>query len=547
MQRRWPSWGLGLAGLLLLSLPVSAAMGNWKCYRFLNLTGGLSDTADSSSIALNEAAAIQNYVFSTSGSIIRRLGFTRLNSSTLGASAVVSGLTYYKQADGDRFLVSLVSDGTTDTVQKMDYTSVAGSPDGTWDSITGSTALSFTHDEPVDFATATDNLYIAYGDGTRSLLKWTGTGDISELTTLPDATMVEFHKRILWVAGNSTDKSCVQFSGLDTPETFNDTDCAGTGDYLLIETDDGQVITGLKSALDCLYIFKSESIWRACGADRDNLYVEQMVRGTGAASNQSIALINNKFLFLTSQGNVAIYDGGINIQILSGKIHGTLSQLNPARFAKALATAFDDGSGDEDYYLCLSTESSSTNDLMLYFDTYHQAWSKFTGLPCSAMAVYAFNTGQQALALGSTTGYVNRYPDGNTDAGTAIVAYYQSGDATFGDIPQEKTFHDIQLIAADAGTDRVIGFQYQVDYGATKTSSGTASLAGAGAVWDTAVWDTDVYADASTVIRRRDINASGDFLNWRVEQRDGLSPVLIKGVQVWAEEAGRVGELGDAE
>src|SRR3990167_9035239 len=325
--------------ILLASSAVYAAdMGTWVSARFFRLTGGINDTSDSSSIEVTEAADLQNVLFSTSGAIKRREGFTHLNSSSLGAASTFTGLTYYKQSDGDRFLVGLVSNGATDTVQKMDYTSTAGSPDGTWDSISSSLSLAFTDDQLADFATATD---ILYGDGTHSLIKWTGTGDATELTSLPDATMVEFHKRILWLAGRSDVRNCVSFSGLDTPETFNNTTCTGDGDYLLVETDDGQTISGIKSALDCLYIFKTESIWRACGADRDNLYLEQMVRGIGAASNQAITLINNKFIFLTSQGNVAIYDGGITVQVLSGKIQGTLDSLNPARISKSVAVAFD--------------------------------------------------------------------------------------------------------------------------------------------------------------------------------------------------------------
>ena len=535
---------LGLLSLLGLAPWSYAQLEDYRAYRFFDLSGGLNDTAESTQVAANEASRLQNFIFSTSGSIERREGFTQINSSAIGATAVFTGLAYYKQSDGDRFLVGTVSNGASDAIYKMDYTGTS-TPDGTWDNITGSTTLVLVDDTLADFATVQDVLIIEDGYGLSPPQVWNGTGDITSLrdsdADVPNASMVEFHKRILWSAGDDAAKSEVSFSNLDAYATWIATDT------ILVETDDGQTITGLKSALDCLYVFKSESIWRICGADRDNLYLEQMVKGIGAASNQSIALINNQFIFVTSQGNIVVYDGGITVQTLSSKINGTLRSLNPSRFRKVVATAFDDGTGDEDYYACVSLEGAGTHTRVLFYDTLHKAWSVLAGISCNAMAVMEVNTSQKALVFGDYAGRANRYPDGDTDAGSTIIAFFQSGDNQFGDIPQEKTFRDLQLFARDEGNDRVAGFRFQVDFGGEVTTSGTADLAGAGAVWDTAIYDTDTYADGSTVIRRFPVDRVGDFLNWRVEQNDGLSPILVRGVQAWVQAGGRLGELGDIE
>lgn len=517
---------------LSLCLPSAQAVElPWTAVEFFNLTGGLNDGADPTAIAPNEASDLQNVVLNTSGGIEKRSGFSNINGTVLGATATLTGLTFYRQSDGDRFLVGLVSNGATDTIQKMDYAGSSG-PDGTWDNVTGSLSLAFADDELADFVTAEDILYAAYGDGTRSLLKWTGTGNASELTSLPDATMAEFHKRILWLAGRSDARSRVDFSNLDEPETFTSTD------FLLVETDDGQNITGLKSALDCLYVFKTESIWRICGADRDNLYLEQMVRGIGAAGNQSIALINNQFLFMTSQGDVALYDGGLTVQILSAKIEGTLSGMNMDRFDDAVGLAFDDGTGDEDYYLALSASGSSTNNRLLVFDTRWKAWTKFTGLAVNAMTSYEIGTSQRAIAFADYLGQANRYPTTDADDGAAIDAYYQSGHLQLG-VPQLKVFRDTQVILRQEGTTYNVTFEYRIDFEGAGTST-SLSLAGTGALWDTAVWDAASYADIATSTRRIEVNKEGDFFLWRIANANASQPFLLRGVRVWVEPTGRI-------
>lgn len=516
---------------LLASVPASAQLGQWRAYDFFNLTGGLNDAADPTAIALTEASDLQNVLLSTSGGIEKRSGFSQINSSASCGGSAFTGLTFYRQADGDRFLVGVC---TNDTIQKMDYGSGTSGPDGTWDAITGSVSLTVNADDLADFATVQDVLVIEDGIRTTDPITWTGTGNASVLTAAPNASMVEFHKRILWVAGRSDARSRVDFSNLDDYTTWTATD------FLLVETDDNQVITGLRSALDCLYVFKTESIWRICGSDRDNLTLEQMVRGVGAASNQSITVINNRFLFTTHQGDVAVYDGGITVQIISSKIEGTLAptNINLSRIEDTVAVAFDDGTGDEDYYLSLSLSGSGTHNLLLVFDTLHQAWTKFSGISANAMTSYEVGTQQRAIAFSDYSGYVNRYPSGTSDAGTSISAYYQSGHLRL-DIPTVKTFREFQLMLRQEGS-QSITFERRVDFAGSGTAS-TISLAGSGALWDSATWDSSSYADIVTAITRVPVNESGDFILWRISDNSTNNPFLLRGLRLWAEPEGRLG------
>lgn len=518
--------------LLLLAWPVSAqTMGEWTAREYFDLTGGMNNTKDVTALDPTEASDLQNVVFSSSGGIEKRPGFARINSSAACASGAFTGLFQYKQADGDRFLLGIC---TNDTIVKMDYGAGTTGPDGTWDNITDSLSFAVGQDDLADFATVQDVAVIEDGLRTTDPYTWTGTGNATSLTAAPNASMVEFHNRILWVAGRSDARSRVDFSNLDDYTTWTSTD------FILVETDDGQVITGLKSFIDCLYVFKTESIHRICGRDRDNLRLEQMYNGIGAASNNSIAIINNKLVFLTNLGDVAVYDGGINIQIISSKIEGTLSSdnLNLNRLQYASAVAFDDGTGDQDYYLSLSTAGSGTHNLIIVYDTLLQAWTKFSGINANALTAYEIGTQQKAIAFGDYSGFSNRYPSGTSDAGSDIEAYYQTGHLRF-DIPWLKDFREFQLVIRQTGNFSIT-FEQRVDFADTGTVS-SVSLAGSGALWDSAVWDSSVYGDQTTAILRIPINEIGDFFQWRVEDTSDNPAFLVRGGRLWMEPVARIG------
>ena len=517
---------------LWVTQPVWAEVERWQAKTFGNFTGGLNDTSDSTVLTDQEASNLQNVVFTTSGAITKRSGFTRINNGPTCGTTAPTALTMYKQADGDRWLVAVCGN---DTLQKMDYGGGSAGPDGVWDAITGALSFDVNVNLPGDFATAQDILVIEDGLDTTAPYEWAGTGNADGLDgSPPNATMVEFHKRHLFLAGRTDAKSRLDFSALDNVESWTT-----ATDFVLVETDDGQNITGLKSGLDCLYVFKTHSIWRVCGTNKDDFTLEQMVRGVGAVNNASIAFINNQFLFLTTEGDVAIYNGGLDVQILSTKIEGTLSGLEFSRLDEAPGLAFDDGTGDEDYYLCVTTSGGTQHNLLLAFDTLHRAWTKLTGIACNAMARYELGTLQTALVFGDYSGYTHRYPNTNADNGASIEAFYQTGDLDFG-IPQQKTFRHAQVIVRQETTDHNVSFEPRVDF-ATSGTATDISVAGSGAAYDTAVYDVDTYADLnSTVANVGEINQTGNYFQWYISNNNASEPFLTRAVRVWYEPTGRV-------
>ena len=534
-MRRW----VPLVILSLFFIPQSgSAQLSWQASEFFSLSGGLNDGFDPTAIANNEAADLQNVVFTTGGAVKKRQGFSHLNASaTPSASAVTTGGTFYKLSNGTRYLMRLVNDSSGDKIEKMDYAGGTSGPDGTWDDITGSTGISVGNDNQGDFAQAFHTLVIEDGVSTTPPFKWTGAGDAAALGgSPPNATMVEYHKNHLWSAGASANLSRVNFANICTTsstciETYTATD------FFELDTNDGQIITGLKSGLDCLYVWKTSSIWRICGLSRDTFTQEIMVRDIGTQSNSSIAVINNQFLFKTQLGDYAVYDGGINVTIRSTKIEGSLSALNQNRLDAVRAVAFDDGTGDQDYYACETASGAATHNRVFSYDTFHQAWTKFVGLNCNAIWTYEIGTLQTAIAFGDYSGFVSRYPNTNDDAGTAINAYWKSGWLRIPEIPFRKTFRLAQLYVDQSGNYNLT-FTYNIDFESTGTAT-SCNLAGSGALWDTAIYDTATYADATTTICRVEINKGDYFIQWQVANSNTSEPFTVKGLRLWIEPTGR--------
>jgi len=135
---------------------------------------------------------------------------------------------------------------------------------------------------------------------------------------------------------------------------------------------------------------------------------------------------------------------------------------------------------------------------------------------------------------------VMAYPSGNSDNGSAITAFYQSGWLRFPELPREKTFRLARVFTNQTGTGNTLTFEHRLDFLGSGTQT-SLSLAGAGSLWDSAVYDADIYADVTTLIGRVEIDRQGDFLQWYL-RTSGTQPAwVVRGVQVFVEDTGRIG------
>ena len=136
--------------LTILSANVWA---EWELFEYFDNSGGLNDAFSPIAISDNEAADLQNVVFTTSGNWKTRDGMDAITDTTVtnstsssGPTVACTGLKYYRPTSGTRFIIGIFSN---DTIKKMDYNSLG--PDSTWDDITGQISFDVGQDDLASF------------------------------------------------------------------------------------------------------------------------------------------------------------------------------------------------------------------------------------------------------------------------------------------------------------------------------------------------------------------------------------------------------------
>ncbi len=514
-----------LLSLLLLTQNSFGAIPWVKASYFKN-TGGLNDSFSPIAIEDNEASDLQNVVFTTSGNWKTRSGTAKLNTTTLGASVICTGLKYYKPTSGTKYLVGIFDN---DKIYKMDY-QVGGAPDGTWDDITGTLSFAIGQNNLASFAIGEDTLIIEDGLNTTAPYKWTGAGNASALNgSPPNSTMVAYHKRMAFAAGNNTNPSTLYFTDVGNIENWS----TGLSGNLSIETNDGSIIRAIVPGFDALYIWKDTSIWRLSGEDKDTFALQRMVSNVGTLSPQSIARIGNDFFFVSSQGDVYIYDGALKLKLISTKIQGTIDGANFSRFQYAIGELFD-----KDYYLSISTTGSSTHSKVLSFDTFHLAWTKFNGINANAFTVADDGNGKDMLVFGDYAGFAYKYPSGMNDAGTAISAFYITKQYYFSELKPQKDWKLLKVFANQKGNYNLT-LELRKDFGSTGTTE-NISLLGVSSIYGTAVYGVDFYGGQNLILGRIEVNKEGDFYQIKFSNSNLDEPVEIKGWEIYLEEGDRI-------
>lgn len=529
--------------LFLTPTPVQAAL-NWQLYEIDRLDGGLNDSFNEITLGTNEASDLQNIIFprAINGAIASRPGYTNINSTAVSGTPTCTGTFFFKLTSGTRYLVSLWSD---DKIRKMDY---GGSgADGTWDDITGALSFNVGADDHPDFAVAENSVVIEDGLTGTAPYRWTGTGDAATLTAdadLPNSSMVEYHQRHLFLAGNDSNPSRLYVSNLDDITAWTSTD------FLRIETDSGDgIIRALKTGLDGLYVWKDSSIWRLSGTNRDDFILERMVQGIGTLSNQSVTIINSPtdnqqiFVFVTQHGDVAVYDGGVNVTIISHKIKNSFpNSIAFDRIDEVVATSYEFM-----YVVSVSTSGNSTHNRLYLFDFLHKAWTRFVGMNANAIETFENASGRPLLMFGDYGGIVSQWDVNDTStyndpSSTVINSFYTTGWLPFSESGLEKDVRALRVFVNQEGSSRNLDVEVRKDFEDTGATD-QISLEGSGATWDSAVWDTSTYADLTVTIGRiepgRGVPANLFQLSFSNGSRS-LERFRIRKVQILVEKSDRV-------
>jgi len=517
---------LTLLLILAITNPAFAAV-KWTPFDFFANTGGLNDGFAPMAIADNEASDLQNIVLSTYGTFKTRDGYAKLNSLTLGASVICTGLKYYAPTSGTKYIVGIFDN---DKIYKMDY-QIGGGPDGTWDDITGLVSFLVSQNNLASFAVGEDVLMIEDGLNTTAPFKWDGSGNVEDLGgSPPNATMIAYHKNMAFAAGNNTYPSTLYFTDVGNIENWT----TGISGNVSIATNDGSEIRVIMPGYDALYIWKDYSIWRLSGDDKDTFQLQRMITGVGCSSPKAVSRIGNDFFFTSTQGDTYLYDGAIKLLNISTKVQGTINNANFSRWQYAVSEQFND-----DYYLSFSNTGMSTHNRILVFDSFNQAWVKFTGMNANAMAVADDGVGEDMLIFGDYGGFVYKYPSGTNDADTAIDAFYTTKHFRFPQLNPDKDWKLLNVYAAQEGNYN-LSVEARKDFGTTGSTQSVNLLGTGASLWGTAIYGTDLYGGQNLITGRLEINLEGKFFQIKFSNSTSDQPFEVKGFQMWIDGSDRI-------
>jgi hypothetical protein len=556
---------LALFCVVLSHIPVLEAAVPWKKYSFFSNWGGLNDNLSQLEIDDNEATDIQNVIFDNGGALVKRYGYQNIVGSSaasykLGANVTgVPGIFYYQKSNGNKYLFAVGNNGGQATGYSKTIDASGAIPTGTWSNQgDGNLPSSFTDNQLVTFSVAQDILVMTVAGSSSNTTypsAWEATGNVYQFTAdadCPKAKYNAFHKNILFLAGDPSNLSRVSFSDL----TGGVTNWIAT-DFFDLDKNNGQYITGLISAFGNLYIFQNNSIWMLSGSTRDDFSLQKMVDNVGTLSQQSISIVNNKIFFITSQNDVAIYDGAFGVQFISSKIRNTIGANNFGRAAQALGVGFSSYRyKDLDYYAAESTVGSSQNNQVLLFDTYRQAWTKLANMSPNSWTVIPSSSGLNQLVFGDYNGLVYFYPNigtysdpsnscsganACTTTSSSIYSFYQTKWFRFPEISLgDKYLRLLKTYVINSSTNSsTLQTEVKTDY----ASSGNIYIfnySPSGALWEVSQWGDATWGGGGLNVDREEVNAGTQMFQIRYSNNTVDQDMSILGFELLIEPTDRI-------
>ncbi len=389
-----------------------------------NFKGGLNNRDADNKIADNEAREIKNFDIVSDGSLKKRAGSLKYNSSEIAGSNPVHSLYRYYQS----------------VAASKEFLSISGSTlykgnDGTgvWSSVGSVTAST-----PATFLTWKDIAYLANGT---VFNQYNGT-TMSVVSGSPKiGRYLALRKDRIYIAGIPAEPNTLYFSDVDDATSWT----IGSN-FIQIREDDGDIITGILSLREQLIIYKRNSIWSLHGFTNDPsagtaFFLTQIAEGVGCVSPQSLVEFNNIHYFLHRTG-VYAFDGANSVKI-SGKIDPI---IDGTASTDALRQDYMDVTvgtiHKEKYWLSYTALTELANKRVMVFDTRpdFNGWTLYH----EPLNIASFNNWGGGNDVGelyggdSEDGFVRQLDTGTDDDGSDIEAFYKSKFFDFGNPATNK-------------------------------------------------------------------------------------------------------------
>lgn len=500
---------------LIIATPVEAQLSGFE---FINNNGGLNTSSSPLQVKNNESSDLFNIDLTPFGSLIKRNGYTQLNTSAVNSGARWTGLYDYVQKDGTHFLVGTAGD----KFFKME------SLDGAFDDITG--GLTITAGSLADFATFKNTVLVTNGEDPP--FQWAGTGNATAMTVPTGLTKAKF----IAVFSGFTILANVTVSGTDHPSRFywSNIDDIGTWtptDFVNIDADNGQAITGLEILGTRLVFYKDQTVYNTLftGDSTIPFLTQKSDSSVGAVSGFSIQNVENIQVFSSHDG-IYIYDG-VQAKHISDRINTEFDSYNKNLFTSVTSALYRTLN---QVWFAYATSSVSSTDRIIIWDYQHNAWLRHKGILASVMARVFTDDGVERLYFGDYDGFVYQADDGTDDnpsgAATAIESYYVTKWFDFGDTAFEKRAPNLYLYLNEVGDfDLSVSIARNFQTGTFETLA--ISMFQSGGIVGTAKVGVDTIGGQDGLVRNVAWPSpiTGQFIRYRFENSQINEPYEIFG------------------
>lgn len=258
---------------------------------------------------------------------------------------------------------------------------------------------------------ATLLLGTAFGSfNTTSTFSYTGIGYVQATAELPVITgnffqtytpkYLEVNNNRLLITGFSAAPSSVVPSELINPYIYK------AENLFEVRTNDGDVISGIKTYNDETLIFKRKSFYRLLGDNPSNYSISEVSLEYGCLNNKTIIEFKERLAWLDRQG-IVLYNGS-TYEVISTKIEPIFRRMNfTAAETQACAVHFNNRN---QVWFGIPIDGSQVNNITLVYDYLIQAWTIFDGFN-PASFYYTQNTGTPRVIMGDYSGMIRSFSE----------------------------------------------------------------------------------------------------------------------------------------
>jgi hypothetical protein len=234
--------------------------------------------------------------------------------------------------------------------------------------------------------------------------------------------------------------------------------------FIEVSKDDGDEIMGVKELGDRLVFYKNNSIYLAIfTGDADIPFIMQKSNSAvGCAAPYSIQANENGHIFASYDG-VYFFDG-FNSYKMSDRINDIYAGFNTNQFENAVSMYQN---RKNKYWLGVSNGTSAYNNYVLTWDSFLNAWSKYSGFSTSVMTTFMVNGTEERPYFGDYNGYTYRADYGLNDYSlntkTAIDAYFCTNWKHFDDICDNKGVPHVYVVHRNE-SNTMLTMDYSYDF-----------------------------------------------------------------------------------